>query len=133
MAGKKETKSLDDIMEAVRGHDHVEVEDESGKVWKFGFDRALVRKMEHDGFDISEATNGLTGSSLTGIEDFYRKLAWPAFHKYQPKATEDEFFDVIASLPDKEEFIGYMTALYLQPLTSITANPTQSRVKFRLV
>lgn len=124
---------MQSIMDEVRGHDHIEVEDEDGKVWKFGFDRALVKRMERDGFNVQDATGGLDGSSLTGVEDFYRKFFYPAFHKYQPKATEDEFFDVIRAIPDKQEFIAYMTALYMQPILSLTANPTKGRAKLRLM
>lgn len=132
-AAEATEESMKDIMDAVQGHDHIEVEDDNGNVWKFGFDRALVRKMERDGFSVSKATEGFDGSTLTDVEDFYRSFFFPAFKKYQPKATEDEFFDVIAGIPDKNEFIGYMVALYMQPVTSITANPTNSRMKFRLV
>lgn len=126
-------RDIVDIMNEVQGHDHIEVEDEDGKVWKFGFDRALVRKMERDGFNVTDVTSNVTGGSLTEIEDFYRKFFLPAFKKYQPKATEDEFFRVIAGIPDKNEFISYMVALYMQPVTAITTNPTHSRMKFRLV
>lgn len=122
-----------EMMDAVSGHDHIEVEDEDGNVWKFGYDRALVRKMEHEGFKVEDAMTKFTGSSLTDVEDFYRRFFLPAFRKYQPDATEDEFFAVVASVPDKEKFIGYMTALYMQPVTSITTNPTRSRTKLRLV
>lgn len=126
-------RSVQDIMDEVQGHDHIEVEDEDGHVWKFGFDRALVRKMERDGFNITKAMDGFDGSTLTDVEGFYREFFFPAFKKYQPKATEDEFFQVISKVPDKQEFLGYMTALYMQPVAAITANPTHSRAKLRLV
>lgn len=125
-------EDFDKLLEAVNGHDHIELEDADGKVWKFGYNRAIVRKMEHDGFNPDDVAK-LGGNKLTDMEKFWKEFAFPAFKNYQPKGTEEEFWKVIESVPDKAEFTEYLLALYMQPILSITTNPTQSRMKFRLV
>lgn len=122
----------EELYAKVDGHDHVELEDEDGKVYRFGYDRAIVRKMERDGFSF-EKLSGTNDSSLTATEDFYDSFIFPAFKKFQPKATKEEFYKVIEEIPDKTYFSQVMVALYMQPVRSLTMENPTSTAKMRLV
>ena len=57
----------------------------------------------------------------------------PAFKKEQPKITFNEVLGIWQGIEDKQYMIALLVSLFNQPMTALIENPTESRMKFRLV
>ena len=124
------TKALEDI----KGHDKIVIEDEeTGAEYTLCYSRKMVKDMEKKGITAQYATEMLSNSTLTSIEKFISDFVLPAFKKEQPKITFNEVLGIWQGVEDKPYLIALLVALFNQPMTALIENPTESRMKFRLV
>lgn len=127
-----ETDDAQDVMERLRGHDSIIIEDGDGNEYTLRYPRRLVKKMEADGITARSVADGLSAGTLTAVEDFVRTFVMPAFKTDQPKMSFDEVLDIYEQVPEKNDFIQLLIGLYMQPTLALTTDPTETRVKFRL-
>lgn len=125
--------NVNEIMENVKGHDRLIIEDSDGKEYTLRYTRAIVKQMEKRGITADKAAEFLSNASLTNVEEFITKFVAPAFKSDQPKMTDDDVIALWCEIPDKQTLIAYLIALFNQPMTSLLENPTETRAKFRLV
>jgi hypothetical protein len=123
--------SYEGILEAVKGHDRIVVED-GGEEYVLRYPLRTIREMEQSGVTPATAGEMLDGT-LTGAEEFVEKFVAPAFKAEQPKMKLEDVTRVWEDLPDKATVIAYLSALFSQPTLALTTDPTQTRAKFRLV
>jgi hemin uptake protein HemP len=121
------------IVESVRGHDHIVIEDEDGTEYTLRYTRRLIKSMEAKGVTSQRVAEMLSDGTLTGAEDMLDRFVLPAFKVDQPDTTLDEVIGIWERLPDKQHAIAYLIGLYMQPTLAITTDPTKSRMQFRLV
>lgn len=123
-------KALEDI----KGHDKIVIEDEeTGTEYTLCYSRKMVKDMEKKGITSQYATEMLSNSTLTSLEKFISDFVLPAFKKEQPKITFNEVLGIWKGIEDKPYMIALLVALFNQPMTALIENPTESRMKFRLV
>lgn len=121
-------------LEDIKGHDKIVIEDEeSGNEYTLCYSRKMVKDMEKKGITSQYAAEMLSDGTLTSIEKFISDFVLPAFKKEQPKITFNEVLDVWRGIEDKQYLIALLVALFNQPMTALIENPTESRMKFRLV
>lgn len=137
MADEKTTteaaESANDIMEQLRGHSSIVIEDGEGNEYTLRYPRALVKKMEAKGITSQSVAEVMGDGTLTGVDDFIKTFVMAAFITDQPKITVEKVFEIFEQLPDKEQFIQLLMGLFMQPMLALTTNPTETRMKFRLV
>lgn len=137
MADEKTTtesaESANDIMEQLRGHSSIVIEDGEGNEYTLRYPRALVKRMESKGITSQSVAALMGDGTLSGVEDFVKTFVMPAFVSDQPKIDFETVLDIFAQLPDKEQFIQLLMGLFMQPTLALTTNPTETRMKFRLV
>ncbi len=121
-------------LEDIKGHDKIVIEDEeSGNEYTLCYSRKMVKDMEKKGITSQYAAEMLSDGTLTSLEKFISDFVLPAFKKEQPKITFNEVLDVWRGIEDKQYLIALLVALFNQPMTALIENPTESRMKFRLV
>lgn len=121
-------------LEDIKGHDKIVIEDEeSGNEYTLCYSRKMVKDMEKKGITSQYAAEMLSDGTLTSLEKFISDFVFPAFKKEQPKITFSEVLDVWRGIEDKQYLIALLVALFNQPMTALIENPTESRMKFRLV
>lgn len=134
------TETAEDIniaaraLEDIKGHDKIVIEDEeTGAEYTLCYSRKMVKDMEKKGITSQYATEMLSHSTLTSLEKFISDFVMPAFKKEQPKITFNEVLGIWQGIEDKPYMIALLVALFNQPMTALIENPTESRMKFRLV
>lgn len=121
-------------MEDIKGHDKIVIEDEeTGTEYTLCYSRKMVKDMEKKGITSQYAAEMLSNGTLTSLEKFISDFVLPAFKKEQPKITFNEVLGVWRGIEDKQYLIALLVALFNQPMTALIENPTEPRVKFRLV
>jgi len=107
----------------------IEVEDVDGKTaYTLGFNRAVVKSMESQGFDARELD--------TKPNTMMEILIINAFKWKQPKMTPVQCLDAWATFDDPQDLLMELVKLYSVPANALIANPTgeaTSRMKWRLV
>jgi hypothetical protein len=78
------------------------------KTYKLGFNRAIVRRLNREGFNPGE-------ESGHNIDDMFVLIS-AAFEMYQPDATEDEIFDLWGHLTDKEKLYNVLMEMFVEPV-----------------
>ena len=121
-------------LEDIKGHDKIVIEDEeSGNEYTLCYSRKMVKDMEKKGITSQYAAEMLSDGTLTSLEKFISDFVLPAFKKEQPKITFNEVLNVWRGIEDKQYLIALLVALFNQPMTALIENPTEARMKFRLV
>ena len=95
--------------------------------------RRLVKEMEADGVTADAAIRMFDSGTLTGIEEFLERFAYPAFRAEEPGLGFDEFVEVWECQEDKTGLIETLILLFSVPSISLVQDPTGTRQKFRLV
>lgn len=122
-----------DIMEQLRSHSSIVIDDGEGNEYTLRYPRSLVKRMEAKGVTSQSVADKMSGGTLTGVEEFVKTFVMPAFVTDQPKITFDMVIGIFEQLPDKQQFIKLLMGLFMQPTIALTTDPTETRMKFRLV
>lgn len=123
----------DGIMDRLRGHGSIVIEDADGTEYTLRYPRKLVKEMEARGVTSQTVTEKMGDGTLTAMEGFIKDFVMPAFKTDQPKIGFDTVIGIYEQLPDKGEFIQLLMGLFMQPTLALTTDPTETRMKFRLV
>ena len=120
------------VMDKLRGHSSIVIEDEDGTEYTLRYPRKLVKQMEAAGITSQTVAAKMGDGTLTAMEEFVKEFVMPAFKADQPKIGFDTVLGVYEQLPDKAEFIQLLMGLFMQPTLALTTDPTETRMKFRL-
>lgn len=121
-------------LEDIKGHDKIVIEDEeTGTEYTLCYTRKMVKDMEKKGITSQYAVKMLSDGTLTSLDRFINDFVLPAFKKEQPKITFNDVLGIWEGIEDKQYMIALLVALFSQPMTALLENPTESRMKFRLV
>lgn len=121
-----------ELMDKVKGHDSVVIEDGDGNEWTLRYPRRLIKQMEERGVTSAAMADLLAKATLTSTEKFIEDFVLPAFKTDQPKMKLADVIDIYEALPDKNDFVTILIALFNQAMLSLTTDPTETRMKFRL-
>lgn len=133
MAENSEISVAEQALKDIDGHDRIVIEDSEGNEYTLRYTRRIVKDMEKHGITAQTASDMLSSATLTSMEKFVSEFIAPAFKADQPSIKAQKVLDVWAEVPDKEYVISLLMALFMQPMNSLLANPTETRAKFRLV
>lgn len=87
------------------------------------FDRAGVKRLEQNGFDINEVMN----KPATMLPKLYKG----AFAKNHPDVSEEKAVEIINNVPNKEEFIVALVELYTEPLNALMSNTDKGNASWK--
>lgn len=133
MAENSEISVAEQALKDVDGHDRIVIEDSEGNEYTLRYTRRIVKDMEKRGITAQTASDMLSSATLTSMEKFVSEFIAPAFKADQPSIKTQKVLDIWAEVPEKEYLISLLMALFMQPMNSLLANPTETRAKFRLV
>ena len=91
----------------------VKVKDEYGNVYKLQFNSRVVKAMERKGFQVN------MDFPNTMIEDLWAG----AFQMNHPRLTADRVKEIWKFQSNKQELLGILVALYVQPLEELLQEP----------
>lgn len=89
-----------------------------GREYVLTFTREVVRRMEAQGFDVSH----VEAMPVTTIED----LIVGSFEARQPSMSRAARLQVWDSLEDKRDLFDALVQLYMVPVNSLVADPTEA-------
>ena len=110
-----EAKDATGIMDRLRGHSSIVIEDADGTEYTLRYPRRLVKQMEAAGITSQAVAAKMGDGTLTAMEDFVKEFVMPAFKSDQPKIGFDTVLGIFEQLPDKAEFIQLLMGLFMQP------------------
>lgn len=125
-------REFEELVGSLNARSALEICDaETGEVmYTLQFNRVTVKRMDRDGFRISQVDDSDLIGSVTAIE----RMVCGAFEMHHPQMSDDERIEVWSEMvPDKDEAMRMLMALYMAPITALTKNPTSARAKLRLV
>lgn len=107
--------------------------DYEGETYTLRYDNATILEMESKGVTAQKISDEAGSLTLTGMEWLLENLIVPAFKLDQPEVTSEQVHEIWDGLDGKDELLGALVELFMQPIIAITTNPTETRAKFRLV
>lgn len=105
-------------------HSAVEVELD-GKSYTLTFTRAVVKRMEREGF-VPASIDAMPATAMEA-------LIKGAFEAKHPSMTAEQRLGVWMALGRKDELINALMELYMAPINALIADPTEATGDWRLV
>lgn len=116
----------DAIAAATEATEHSAVEVElDGKAYTLTFTRAVVKRMEREGF-VPASIDAMPATAMEA-------LIKGAFEAKHPSMTAEQRLGVWMALGRKDELINALMELYMAPINALIADPTEATGDWRLV
>lgn len=121
-----EEMAEDAIATATEATEHTKaIVELDGREYTLTFTRTTVKKMERDGFNVAS----IDMMPATAIE----ALVVGAFEAKHPSMTAKQRLDVWQTMPHKDELMPALVELYMAPINSLVADPTEATGSWKLV